>query len=314
MQFTKNGNYCLSCGQDGALKLWNPHRPGIEGSGSGGLLVKTFGGMHQKGALDTAICDDNGKFASCGNDKTALLWDVGSAKVIRKFWDHGGRVNCVAFNSRTQGDESVLITGSYDTRVRAFDLRARNARAMQVMDSGRDSITSLVVTGHQIIASDVHGALVGWLVGWLVGCLLAWLFDQAGRRCGQRVFLSGVCVVTALSHACPGPCRPRESSCSFVSWFCFLLRLPFRPYSGCFDFKYFVRACVHACDAMLSHTGIVNYYDLRKACCLSDQLTAPVSWIALSNDGNCMLASCLDSTMQLVEAATGDHMITYKGS
>eukprot|EP00750_Incisomonas_marina_P005543 INCI14006.1.p1 GENE.INCI14006.1~~INCI14006.1.p1 ORF type:complete len:239 (+),score=23.40 INCI14006.1:258-974(+) len=215
VQFNRTGDYCLSCGQDGTLRLWNPHRPGLDGSHSGGLLVKAFGGMHQKGALDTAICRDNSKFASCGNDNTALLWDVTSGQVLRKFWDHSGRVNCVAFNSRSPGDESVLVTGCYDTQVRAFDLRARNSRPIQQLAGGHDSITSLVVTDYQIIAGDVH--------------------------------------------------------------------------------------------------GVVNYYDLRKGTRTSDQLLAPVSSIALSNDGNCLLVSCLDSTLQLVEVATGEPMMTYKG-
>lgn len=157
VQFNSDGSYCLSCGQDGTLRLWNPHRPEIEGTGTGGLLVKTYGPLHHKGALGSAICSDNSRFASCGNDNTALFWDVATGQVLRKFWDHSGRVNCVCLNSATQGDESVLISGSYDTHVRAFDLRSHNSRPIQTLTGGRDSITSVVATGHQIVASDVHG-------------------------------------------------------------------------------------------------------------------------------------------------------------
>ena len=216
VQFNSTGNYCLSCGQDGTLKLWNPHRAEIAGSGTGALLVKTYAGFHHKGALSSAICEDNGKFASCGNDKNALLWDVATGKVIRKFWDHGGRVNCVALNSTTQGGESVLVTGCYDTCVRVFDLKSRNSRPIQTLDYGKDSITDLIVSDHQIIASDVH--------------------------------------------------------------------------------------------------GFVNYYDIRHGKRLCDQLQAPVSSMALSHDGKCMLYCCLDSSLQLIEAASGDHMIDYKGT
>jgi hypothetical protein len=60
--------------------------------------------------------------------------------------------------------------------------------------------------------------------------------------------------------------------------------------------------------------GVVNSYDIRKACRTADQLLAPVACISLSNDGNCLLASCLDSSLHLVEAATGEHMMTYKGA
>ena len=31
----ENGNYCLTCGSDKTVKLWNPHRQ---------LLIKSYGG------------------------------------------------------------------------------------------------------------------------------------------------------------------------------------------------------------------------------------------------------------------------------
>ena len=34
---------------------------------------------------------------------------------------------------------------------------------------------------------------------------------------------------------------------------------------------------------------------------LSDYLGQPVNCISLSNDGNCVLASCLDSTLRLLD-------------
>lgn len=34
---------------------------------------------------------------------------------------------------------------------------------------------------------------------------------------------------------------------------------------------------------------------------ISDNLGQPVNCIALSNDGNCILASCLDSTLRLLD-------------
>jgi WD40 repeat protein len=40
-----NGNYCLSCGQDKSIKLWNPHK---------GVLIKTYTG-HGYEVLDVAV-------------------------------------------------------------------------------------------------------------------------------------------------------------------------------------------------------------------------------------------------------------------
>lgn len=42
LTFAENGNYCLSCGSDKTLRLWNPHK---------GLCIKTYMG-HGAEVLD----------------------------------------------------------------------------------------------------------------------------------------------------------------------------------------------------------------------------------------------------------------------
>lgn len=46
----------------------------------------------------------------------------------------------------------------------------------------------------------------------------------------------------------------------------------------------------------VSHSSLISFY--RE---ISDDLGQPVNCIALSNDGNCILASCLDSTLRLLD-------------
>lgn len=52
---------------------------------------------------------DNAKFASCGGDRIAYVWDVTSGETIRRFHGHAGRINAVALNA----DSSVLASGEY---------------------------------------------------------------------------------------------------------------------------------------------------------------------------------------------------------
>ncbi|KAF1780120.1 FAD-linked oxidoreductase-like [Phytophthora cactorum] len=139
---------------DKTVKLWNPHRGGVEKPNEA-LLVKSYEGRHGYDVQDVAMCGvelkahDNNKFASCGRDKDVFMWDVPTAKVIRKFEGHVHSVNCVRYNA----DSSVLLSGSYDKTIRAWDIRARNAYTpIQVLDDFRDSVTSMVVTDHEIIA------------------------------------------------------------------------------------------------------------------------------------------------------------------
>ncbi|GJV64899.1 WD repeat domain-containing protein 83, partial [Tanacetum coccineum] len=59
--------------------------------------------------------------------------------------------------------------------------------------------------------------------------------------------------------------------------------------------------------------GTVRTFDIRMGRELSDDLGQPVNCISLSNDGNCVLASCLDSTLRLLDRTTGELLQEYKG-
>ena len=78
VRFNCDGNYCMTCGSDKFVKLWNPHT---------GKVLKSYSG-HGYEVLDVAAASDNGRLASCGADKTVILWDVATGKVIRRFRGH----------------------------------------------------------------------------------------------------------------------------------------------------------------------------------------------------------------------------------
>lgn len=78
---TDDGNYCMTCGSDKSLKLWNPYNT---------TLLKTYNG-HGYEVLDAQASCDNAQLCSCGMDKTIILWDVASAKMVRKYRQHAGR-------------------------------------------------------------------------------------------------------------------------------------------------------------------------------------------------------------------------------
>ena len=78
VRFNYDGNYCLTCGSDKLLKLWNPYK---------GTLLKTYSG-HGYEVLDAAGSSDNSRLASCGADKTVIQWDVATGQIIRRFRGH----------------------------------------------------------------------------------------------------------------------------------------------------------------------------------------------------------------------------------
>lgn len=59
--------------------------------------------------------------------------------------------------------------------------------------------------------------------------------------------------------------------------------------------------------------GTVRRFDVRSGCAYTDQLHAAVSAMALSHDSNCVLASCLDAKLRLLDKASGELLAEYKG-
>ncbi|KAK9828990.1 hypothetical protein WJX72_003265 [[Myrmecia] bisecta] len=140
------GTYCLSCGKDRTLRLWNPHR---------GVPIKTYHG-HGYDVRDVAVSSDNSKLASCGGDRQLFLWDVASGKVIRKFRGHDGVVNSVCYGP---GDET-LVSGGYDQAVSVWDCRSRSFDPIQTMKPFGDSVTSVLCTPRaEILAGSVDGTV-----------------------------------------------------------------------------------------------------------------------------------------------------------
>lgn len=48
------GTYVMTCGQDKTVRLWNPHRDGLENQGEA-LLLKTYEGRHGYDVRDVAM-------------------------------------------------------------------------------------------------------------------------------------------------------------------------------------------------------------------------------------------------------------------
>lgn len=154
IKFDTKGNYCLTCGQDSTVKMWNPFRNDTEGDG-GAMLLSTYAGGHGRGVVDIDVARDNRIFSTCGNDKVVILWDVATQKIVRKFWDHDMNVNSARFNNLG----SVLVTASSDCYLRAFDCRSRSNVPLQKMGGFKDNVTSVLVSDTKIIGGSMDGTI-----------------------------------------------------------------------------------------------------------------------------------------------------------
>lgn len=144
-RFNFDGNYCLTCGSDKTIKLWNPLKK---------LLIKKYTG-HGYDVLDVVGSIDNCQLASCSSDKSVIYWDVASGQIVRRFRGHAGRVNCVAFNE----ESTVILSGSVDASIRCWDCRSKKHSPIQIIDDAKDSITSIQVNDHEILAGSIDGKI-----------------------------------------------------------------------------------------------------------------------------------------------------------
>ena len=60
--------------------------------------------------------------------------------------------------------------------------------------------------------------------------------------------------------------------------------------------------------------GRLRTYDMRRGELRSDDLGEPITGMALTHDGKCIAASCLDGTIRLLERSSGELLQTYAGS
>ncbi len=138
------GEYCLTCGSNKTIKLWNPKKK---------LLLQTYSG-HGAEVMDADCSCDSSQIVSGSQDKTVIIWDVSTGAPVRRYRAHIGTVNCVCFNE----DSSVFISGSLDGTVKIYDAKGHSREPIQILDEAKDSISMVAVNDHEIasVSLDNH--------------------------------------------------------------------------------------------------------------------------------------------------------------
>lgn len=146
-RYNSTGRYIMTGGADQQIHLWGVHADvGDEVDTKGRSTPIQRYSAHSYEVLCIDIAPDNTRFASGGPDRAALVWDVASGQVLRRFNAHTGRVNDVRF-AGAHDEGSVLFVAGSDTVCRAYDLRTASAwRPIMEVDDATDAILTLAMS------------------------------------------------------------------------------------------------------------------------------------------------------------------------
>lgn len=270
--------YCITCGSDKTIKLWNPHK---------NLFLKTYSG-HSNEVLDACgSCDSRLKkkyfpnsswlsfywrfiytldshLLSGGADKTVVLWDVATGKPLRRFRVHVSNVSCVKFNE----ESSLAFSGSIDNSVMIWDLRAFNFQPLQTLKDAKDSITSLHVSDYEIITGSLD-------------CKIRRYDIRAGSL--YMDFVGGTVLTYFLAlNVCY----------NFVIWKVLIATITLK-------LKYKV------VDKIVKNYAIFYYVHIV---CLNTRIhiLEPVICTSLTQDGQCFIVSTSKNNIMLFDKSTGE--------
>ncbi|CAL3971943.1 unnamed protein product [Diplocarpon coronariae] len=164
--------YILTGSSDRTIRLYNPSRPpapishDLLAPPKPTQLIQSYS-AHGYEVLSLSVAADNATFASVGGDRSVFLWDVATAKTLRRFGGNNGhtaRINSVTFAG---AGDSVLVSGSFDASVRIWDVRSQSGKPIMVLDEARDSVSCVLVAReggggkgeYEILAGSVDGRL-----------------------------------------------------------------------------------------------------------------------------------------------------------
>lgn len=110
---------------------------------------------HTDSVTTLSISPDGKTLASAGLDSSIWLWDLGSARPIKKMEGHTGAVTSLSFSA----ESSVLVSGGLDGTVRCWDVKsAGGERSVDGTFGGGDARRGEERGGLPMNPSDVWGS------------------------------------------------------------------------------------------------------------------------------------------------------------
>src|SRR4051812_33900402 len=120
-------------------------------------LIRTFTGHASR--VNTVAFAPNGRTAlSGGEDKTLVLWDVATGKVLRTLAEHTSSVQSVAFTNRN------ALSASYDKTLKLWDVRKGKVLRTFTGHSGPVYSVAFAPNGRTALSGSEDNTLKLWQV------------------------------------------------------------------------------------------------------------------------------------------------------
>ncbi|XKL59718.1 hypothetical protein PGB90_000734 [Kerria lacca] len=245
VRYNVDGNYCLTCGSDKKIKLWNPNK---------GLYLNTYAG-HGNEVLDVASSCDNSQIVSCGIDKTVILWDVIKAQPLRRLRGHAGKVTSIAFNE----ESTAVVSSSEDNRVMCWDIKSRQNTPIQVLKDANDCVMKVKVTANEILTGSLDCRIRRYDIR--MGELIE---DYIGEYDKKLCFIDPVTCVTFTSDE---QCVLASCTDETIKLFDKKTGELLGEYSGHKTNDYYIECCIDKTDSFIfsgSIDGSIWCWDLVK--------------------------------------------------
>jgi mitogen-activated protein kinase organizer 1 len=106
---------------------------------------------HPVSAVAVSDDADESTTLAAASDKTLLIYDVVTARIMRRFQGHYGRINAVEFGPGAQ----TYLSASYDGTVKIWDGRSRSNESIQTLKDAKDSVSDLHVLADAAVQQGV---------------------------------------------------------------------------------------------------------------------------------------------------------------